>query len=170
MKNSLRMKSNISILFSIFGALVGYFSGSQADLDEWNLFWQIVAGSVLGLMLALSIFQRRQITWLGFAFGSILSILSNVFLKGELELYTVLFIVCITSYIGYCLHQKRRPIYIGGGIGGILGFLFGFYASFSIGELSYPPGFITAIAMAVFGSLLGMFVGTGFSYSLNSKE
>lgn len=154
-------KEFLYIPFIVAGLAVGYFNASVLHFRGWYLFWEMIFGAPLGLMIGMAFLEKRYEILIGAILGLIVSASLDIFAGSPITIRDKLGDMLWGSFIGWYFPIYLRQMLIGGIIGGILGFGWGMIHSHRVGHVGFSPG-DGVILLAIDWFILGIGAGKLF--------
>ena len=155
-------KDFLYIPFIVTGLAVGYFNAFMGSLHGWNLFWEMLFGGLLGLIIGMAFLEKQYGVLVGAVIGLAISASLDILAGSPITIKDKLGDMFFGSFIGWYFPIFLKQMLIGGIVGGILGFGWGMIHSSRIGQVGLAPGVYGAILLAILWFILGTGVGKLF--------
>lgn len=164
------MKWNYIFIFA--GAAIGFYLGNSSGATSVRLIWEVFCGAGVGYSMYRVLSEGLYGILIGMVTGLAITLLLDWLANSTLDVKDKLSYMFISGFIGWLFVEFWKEIFIGGLLGGIIGFVWGLNDSYWFGKVNVPPGIFNASLLAVKISILGMLLAglyVGYFGSIFSK-
>jgi hypothetical protein len=155
-------KDFLYLPFIITGIAVGYFNALTGGLFGRQLFWELLFGGLLGLIVGMAFLEKQYGILVGAVIGLLVSISLDILAGSSITISDKLEDMFFGSFVGWYFPIYLKQMLVGGVVGGIVGFGWGMFHSHWIGQVCLVPGFYGGILLAISLFIIGMGVGKLF--------
>lgn len=150
------MKRRSIVLLTLLGSIVGYFVGNISSVSGWELFYEIFMGAALFLVLGVAFLEKEFSMFVGAIIGLVVAMSLDWIAGSPVDIRNKLSFMGVCSFVAWLFRAFWKQVFVGGLIGGGMGFVWGMLRSHWFGKVCVPPGLLNASLLFIQLAMLGM--------------